>query len=187
MFSLFIKRRLLCQKETFGEYITEWVKIKKGVVEETTYLSYTESIENLIIKYKDYDLSNKYLSNLSPKVFQAYLNSLAKRYSQATIKKIWQIIKQCVKYGEIQKELKENLTVSVKIPLESNVAVKKKDIPFINEQQLNQLYNLLDNFQDINNIYRYKNSNNAHALILIAYTGMRIGELTALKWKNVFI
>ena len=32
---------------------------------------------------------------------------------------------------------------------------------------------------------RNKNSNNAHAIILIAYTGMRVGEMTALKWKNV--
>ena len=32
---------------------------------------------------------------------------------------------------------------------------------------------------------RNKNSNNAHVIILIAYTGMRVGEMTALKWKNV--
>jgi integrase len=73
----------------------------------------------------------------------------------------------------------------VKVPLESKVAVKKRAIQFVNSDELNSLYDLLENSTDKRNVHRYKNSNNAHAIILIAYTGMRVGEMTALKWKNV--
>ncbi len=171
---------------TFGEYILEWVKFKKGTIEKTTYEGYYTNIKTMIIDYKDYDLNNKTLNNLSPRVFQMYLNSLANTYSRSTIKRIWILIKQCVRYGEIQKDIKPNTLLMVKVPLESNVAVKKKEIPFINNDELDQLYDLLENYTDESkNVHRFKYSNNAHAVILIAYTGMRVGEMIALKWRNV--
>ena len=173
------------QNTTFGEYIKDWISIKHNVVEDSTYYVYEDIIHSLLLNYKDYDLANKQLHNLSPKVFQLYLNSLAENYSRASITKIWQLITQCVKYGESQDEIKSNTLNMVKVPLESKVAVKKREIPFVNSDELNSLYDLLENSTDKRNVHRYKNSNNAHAIILIAYTGMRVGEMTALKWKNV--
>ena len=173
------------QITTFGDYMLDWIKMKKNTIEQSTYYVYLDLINSLLINYKEYDLCNKQLHNLSPKVFQEYLNSLAEKYSRASILKIWQLIKQCVTYGETQNELNTNLLVMVKVPSESNVAVKKKEIPFINNSQLDALYELIDNYTDQNNVHRYRNSNNAHAIMLIAYSGMRVGEMTALKWKNV--
>lgn len=175
----------ISQSTTFGQYISEWITLKYNVVEESTYYVYLDLINSLLVNFKDYDLANKQLHNLSPKVFQLYLNALAEQYSKASITKIWQLISQCVKYGESQNEIKPNTLNMVKVPTESNVAVKKREIPFINNDQLDKLYDLLDNYTDKNNVRRYKKSNNAHAIILIAYTGMRVGEMTALKWKNV--
>ena len=172
---------------TFGEYILDWVKIKENVIEKSTYDGYNTLIDSMIISFDGYDLANKTLTNLSPMVFQAYLNSLAEKYARSSITKIWQLIRQCVKYGETQEEIKPNTMSMVKVPLESYVAVKKKEIPFVDNDELNRLYDLLENYTDKKNVHRYRNSNNAHAIILIAYTGLRVGEMTALKWKNVNI
>lgn len=87
--------------------------MKKNTIEQSTYYVYLDLINSLLINYKEYDLCNKQLHNLSPKVFQEYLNSLAEKYSRASILKIWQLIKQCVTYGETQNELNTNLLVMV--------------------------------------------------------------------------
>lgn len=174
----------ISHKTSFGNYITNWLAFKQNEVEQTTYEAYEDLINNMIIKYEDFELAKKQIGSLTPMMFQQYLNSLAKNYSRASITKIWALIKQCVKYGEKMNELPPNITYMVKVPIESKVAHKKKDIPFLSMEQADTFFDVL-NYRDINNVQRYKHSNNAHALILILYTGMRAGEMIALKWKNV--
>ncbi len=174
----------ISEKTLFGDYISNWLTFKQNEVEQTTYEAYGDLINNMIIKYKGYNLANKQIASLNPRVFQAYLNSLASKYSRASITKIWAIIKQCIKYGENQHELPQNSTYMVKVPIESKVAHKKKEVPFLSIDQADTFYDVL-NYRDTNNVKRYWHSNNAHALILILYTGMRVGEMIALKWKNV--
>lgn len=173
-------------KTTFGEYISDWLLFKEGDIEQTTYEKYESFIDCMILRYKNHNLANTQIGSLSPRLFQQYLNTLAKQYSRASIIKIWSIIKQCVKFGELQNELPINTTAMVKVPIESKVAHKKKEITFLDESQADILYQTLD-YRDKNNVRRYYNSPNAHALILILYSGMRAGELIALKWKNVDI
>lgn len=179
-----IKHLEISPKTLFGDYILDWLTFKQGEIEQTTYQTYEDLINSMVIKFGFYNISTKQISQLSPKVFQKYLNSLALQYSRSSITKIWVIIKQCLKYGELQNELPSNLATMVKVPLESKVAVKKKEIPFLTMEQANIFYDMLE-YKDERNISRFKTSNNAHALVLILYTGMRVGELIALKWKNV--
>ena len=89
-----------------------------------------------------------------------------------------------VKVGEVKNEIPINTTAFVKVPIESQVAVKKKNIPFLSEDDAELLYNTLK-IRYKNGDFKYKE--NAHALILIMYSGMRISEMTSLRWKNVDI
>lgn len=175
---------LLSDKTTFGEYISEWLKSKQKNIEPTTYDCYETIISSQILNFKDYDLANIQLHNLNSKVFQKYLDALAKKYSRATIKKTWVLIRQCIKVGEVKNEIPMNTTAFVKVPIESQVAVKKKNIPFLSEADAELLYNTLK-MRYKNGDFKYKE--NAHALILIMYSGMRISEMTSLRWKNVDI
>ena len=175
---------LLSDKTTFGEYISEWLKSKQKNIEPTTYDCYETIISSQILNFRDYDLANIQLHNLNSKVFQKYLDVLAKKYSRATIKKTWVLIRQCIKVGEVKNEIPINTTAFVKVPIESQVAVKKKNIPFLSEDDAELLYNTLK-IRYKNGDFKYKE--NAHALILIMYSGMRISEMTSLRWKNVDI
>ena len=175
---------VLDNKTTFGEYIQEWLRTKRSSIEPTTYDCYETMINSQILNFKVYDICNIQLNNLSSKKFQEYLDALATKYSRATIKKIWVLIKQCVKVGEIKREIPLNCTAFVKVPIESEVAVKKKNVPFLTKQDADSLYNTL-NIVYNNGVKKY--NENAHAIILIMYSGMRVSEMTSLRWKNVDI
>lgn len=176
------KQFILNDKTTFGEYISNWLLTKKKNIEPTTYDCYEIMIREQILNYKDFNLSDTQLHNINRDVFQKYLDSLANNYSRATIQKIWVIIKQCISYAEINEDIKPNSTKLVKLPIESNVKNKKKEIPFLSMDDANKLYEI-SKLTFSNGEYVY--GNNSKAIILIMYTGMRVSEMVALKWKNV--
>ena len=128
-------------KTTFGEYIQYWLTTKQKTLEPTTYDCYETMISSQIINFKNYDIANQQLHNLSTAKFQKYLDTLAAQYSRSTIVKIWAIIKQCIKYAEIEDVVPLHCTDLVKVPLESQVAVKKKEIPFLSLEEADKLYN----------------------------------------------
>ena len=167
----------LTNKTTFGEYILNWLESKRTIIEPTTYDCYETMINSLIINFKGYDISTLQMQQINQNEFQEYLNALAKKYARSTISKIWVIIKECIKYAEVKKEIQSNTTTFVKVPIESNVKVKKKEIPFLSMEDADKLYN----------VAKSGYGNNAQALMLIMYTGMRVSEAIALKWENVDI
>lgn len=168
-------------RTTFGEYAEKWLLSKKTSLEPRTYDSYESIVKANIQGFKDYNIANIQLHNLSSEKFQKYLDALSNKYAHSTIQKIWAVIKSCVKYGELNKDLPLNTTATVNMPKESACAVAKKEIPFLNQEDLDQLYNALDaTYYNGTKVY----GNNARAIILIAYTGCRISEIIALKWKN---
>lgn len=174
---------VLSEKTTFGEYISEWlVKTKLNTLEPTTYDCYETMISSQILSYKTYNLADKQLHQLSSDVFQKYLNSLAEHFSRSTIKKIWTIIKQCINYAEIKGEIQPNTTKLVKIPSESAVSVKKKDIPFLSKEDAELFYEAAQVTKP-NGVSLY--GINASIAIFIMYSGLRVSEALALKWKNV--
>ena len=169
-------------KTTFGEYIQNWLLTKKSSIEDSTYDCYETMIQSQIIKFRDFDLGNVQLQNLSSNIFQKYLDALATKYSRATIHKIWVIIKECVKYGEIHEELPYNTTKLVNVPKESSCKVKRKEVPFLSIEDANKLYEVSnEKFSNGELIY----GSNAKTIVLIMYTGVRVSEIVALKWKNV--
>ena len=73
----------------------------------------------------------------------------------------------------------------VRLPKESNVAVKAKEIPFIDENDMNILYN--EAFHTIGSNKRCMYGNASKLLVLIMYTGLRVSEACALRWEDVDI
>ena len=172
----------LSDKTTFGEYISQWLSKRQPLLESQTYDCYETMINSELLNFKPYDLANVQLHNLTSEKLQQYLNALSKKYSRATIEKMWVLIKKCIKYGEVRQEIAPNTTLDVNVPIESNVAIKKKDIPFLSMEDMEALYQVI-NLRNKNGTLKFQE--NAHALILIMYSGMRISEMTGLRWKNV--
>lgn len=170
---------------TFGEYVLAWLESIRTGIEATTYQSYLDAVNARLINYKAYDLANVKLSELSDKMFQDYLNSLAEKYSLNSIKKVWGLIKTCVQYAEAKKDIKPlYLKVTVTTPSEANVSVKKKDISIPSAEEVQMIYE--EAMSSCSNGAK-KYGNAAYVIILIMYTGMRVSEAIGLQWKDVDI
>lgn len=172
-------------KQTFGEYMLSWLESIRTGIEATTYQSYLDAVNARLINYKIYDLANVRLKDLKDKMFQDYLDSLAERYSLNSIKKVWGLIKTCVRYAEAKKDIEPLfLDVTVKTPSEANVSVKKKEISIPSAEEVQMIYE--EAMRTCANGAR-KYGNAAYVITLIMYTGMRVSEAIGLQWKDVDI
>ena len=167
----------------FGDYILTWLEGIKSGIELTTYNSYLDAINTRLINFTEYDLANVEMSALSDAMIQSYLNVLATKYSLNSIKKTYGLIKKCLRYAEVKKEIEPlNLDITVKMPSEANVAVKKKEINVPTVEEVNMICK--EAYSCCKNGAR-KYGNASQVVVFIAYTGLRVSEAIGLQWKNV--
>lgn len=171
----------------FKDYALEWLyKTKSKTLKQQTYDNYELLIETSLGK-----IANMNIRSLNDDVIQSWLNIMADKYSLGTIRKIWSVVRQCIKYGVVRDELPKINLELIYVPSEEKVSHKKKNVEFATIQDINALYKEAFRKKDYNyNNYGAANSeyvygNNARAIIIIMYTGVRTSELCALKWKNV--
>ncbi len=171
----------------FKDYALEWLyKTKSKTLKQQTYDNYELLIETSLGK-----ISTINIKSLNDDVIQSWLNIMADEYSLGTIKKIWSIVRQCIKYGVVRDELPKINLELIYMPSEEKVSHKRKNVEFATIQDVNALYKEAfrkkdynyNNFELVNSEYVY--GNNARAIIIIMYTGVRTSELCALKWGNV--
>ena len=165
---------------SFKEYSLEWLnKTKSKKIKQQTYDNYELLLETSLGK-----LANINIKALNDDVIQSWLNDMTTEYSMGTIKKLWSIVRQCIKYGVVRYELPKINLELIYTPSEENVAHKKKNVAFATIDDVNALYK--EAFRTKNdNIDEYLYGNNARAIIIIMYTGVRTSELCALKWESV--
>lgn len=144
----------------FNYYIELWLMQKRVLVKESTISRYSE-IVNLYIKPY---FGNLYINKISDKLIIDYLNKLntSKRLSNKTIRDIFVLMKQILKYA--------NINVNIKLPKKEKCEIKI----LTKEDQL-----ILERY--ICNNLSFCNL----GILISLYTGIRIGELCSLKWENI--
>ena len=166
----------------FLDYCSQWLKTMYKQVADTTFDQYDLTIKNKIENYTGYDLANKQLKGLNAEVFTDYFASLAKQYSKASINKTWSVIRRVLIMGFNNKDIPQFNVEMVKIPKEREVKVKKKVIPFITFEDMEELYKVAYS-KDSTGKYIYGNA--SKVIVFIMYSGVRIGEAIGLTWKDV--
>lgn len=154
-------------KKQFKVCIDKWLLSKKPVIKETTYSKYINIIDSHIRP----KLGNIPINKINSELLSEFVNNEMEygnletkgKLNNNTVREIINILKQILKYNEIY----------IQIPLPHST---KKDIVILNENERNKLER-----------YLLLNDNNRYTLgiLLTLYTGMRIGEICALKWKNI--
>ena len=142
-----------------GEWVNMWFA-SQGVLKPTTRRVYKSHIENNIIPH----LGNIPLKNLNCDRLQDFVNSL--ELSAATVKTVFTILKSALKAGE-DKGLIGNIWSRVKLPKKERRIVK-----VLSSKEQTQLENTLSRGVDT-------------GILISLYTGLRIGEVCALKWKDI--
>lgn len=175
------------KQETFYHYCKHWIEDIKpndgSDTKQVTIDSYADMLDNRI---KDTFLGNTQIASLSEDIFQDYIDDYCvkqKEYSRGTIKRTQSLLNQICEYMyETDKYAPCNYMEDIIIPSEKNVKTKRRKVPFLEESDMLKLY---DEFQKMHSTGKSKYGLNAHMVIFIMYTGLRISEALALKWKDV--
>lgn len=180
--TLIVNSPVKIQKDTLYEYMLNWLKTYKvAEVRGNTYDAIEYCIESRV---KPYDISRIQMCNLTTEVLQKYINEITnneKKYSHATIKKTYDTINNCLTHAVGLGDLVKNPMDFVKMPSKDNVQTQEKTIEFFDQEDIDKLF--------IEAQKKYRNGelvySNGYIIILIMYTGMRIGECLGLTWGDV--
>lgn len=165
---------LFKKKILYKDWLWYWMQKKKDYIKESTYSNYSNIISNHIIP----ELGNIKLSNLNNKLIQEYLINKYKTgrldgnggLSYKTIRDIIAVVKSSLKYA-IKEEMINNINLDFTYPKIGN-----KD----------KIYIMPKKDQERLITYIKKNENTRNLGILLSlYSGIRIGELCALQWKDI--
>lgn len=154
--------------KTFSLYIDEWLTVNRSTVKESTLVKYVSIINNHIKPYL-----GKYSANIiSSKLIGEFSNRLLyeEKLSPKTVKDILVLLKSIVKF------------TAHSIPQMSNIEIvypkdNKSEMKILSKSEQNRLINYL-----LSNIDLCK-----FGVLLSMMTGLRIGEICALKRKNISI
>lgn len=144
-----------------------YVQAKKTYLKESTYARYSNLIDNHIKE----TIGLKEMNDLTNKDFQLFCDEeLAKGTSIIVIREIILLIKLAIK-----REAKINGTQPLFINLDLPSITKKKKIQILSRNDQKSIIN-----------YIMKNEKQKYSgIILSLLTGLRIGELCALKWTDI--
>ena len=152
--------------KTVAEWLDEWMHdYKKLVLKPTSYINYMGYIDRQIVpmlgKYK--------LKDLRTDIVQKFIQDLVKLdLATGTIYGIVKVLKSAIKQAYINGMISKNVTYGVTMPKNEKIPRKA----FTPEQQ---------------NIFleAAKGGEHSEAFILSLFTGMRIGEVLALRWSDI--
>lgn len=164
----------------FCKEYEDWLyTIKKYMVKESTF-DRIETTYRTMIKPK---FGRMGLDNVSARYVQTYINQLAKMYSYSSVKKCYEALNEFYKHMVRYKVTLENPIEFVTIPRKEYYEVKEKEITIPSRDEVQRL---IDNTYAVkdNGEYRFCQIH-THGIILIIYTGLRAGELLALKWSDI--
>lgn len=158
---------------TIEEFMKKWLfEIKKNEIKPSSFQSYEATFRNYV--KSSYIAGLKVYSVKSIQI-QEYYNKLGKTKSYSQIKKLNKLLKQFFFYAEKEGFILRNPCNNISIPNKCDKKSVKEEIEYFNENEIKQLKKAFTG-------HKYEN------LILMALgTGLRQGELLALKWKNVHL
>lgn len=175
------------EKIILSDYIMTWLKsVKKNSVKETSYNSLIDTVKYYI---EPFDIGTMQMGTLSSEVIQQHFNYMASKYSMSAIKKVKSLLNMVFKYALIKNDISKDPMLVVEIPSPDNVKQPSK-IEILNDEQMDLLFEEANRVNipssRINGAIGtpvYKGTNK-YIIILILYTGMRIGEALGLKWSD---
>ena len=151
---------------TLSKIIYEWLEFSKNSIKKSTYQKYESIIRNHI---ESSNLGKTSISNISTSAMVSYSDSLLKKgkLSAKSINDILTVIGLALSYAEGKYQISKPKIIYIR------VVKQEMRVLSLNEQSILEKYL----YSDLNN---YK-----MGILLALYTGMRVGELCALRWEDV--
>lgn len=184
-------------KMSFYMYCHNWLfKWRKKEIKATT-LDYYESIMDNAIKGTQLGSKQiKQINETKKQTVEAWLeqclSNYAAKHSKSTVDGLYTILNQVCKYGYGQDDFSYNYMVNVEKITEKSVSVKKVEKDSLTTEQFLKLWNEMERvntaeFRINGAVGTYVYGLLAYALVFQGFTGLRWGEISNIKWKDINI
>ena len=158
--------------KSIGYIISEYLNIHKSNIKYSTYARYIEIADSHLIP----DLGKMDISDFSCETGRQYVSKLLDSgcrdgtgLSSKTVKDIISVLKLVLKYAEEKKYI-SSAPVDFSVPKQSHAPIQ-----VLSPNQIERLESFI-----FSSVDSYK-----LGIYLCLYTGMRIGEVCALQWKDI--
>ncbi|OHX28356.1 integrase [Streptococcus phage Javan273] len=158
---------------TFGELVKEWKISHSKNVKARTMLVYNHPIE----KITEFISPDVLVKNIDTRILQSFIDDLRNRYSDNTVNLIKQPLNMILKYAVRMEYIQTNPMKNVVTPKRKKMTKKQLEEKYLETEQ-NQ--KIIEELRDP--IYGNHIANFAEIIFL---TGMRPGELLALRWDHI--
>lgn len=146
------------------EVVTEqWLKYKKNTVKKSTYYNYSYSVA----KYLYPSFAGKNITKI--KNYNNFIEELSDTLSPKTVRDIVTKLKEIINFYEEEHNTKLN--------------IKKMSLPKMNKKEIQILSN--KEKQKLEKYCIEQNSLKSLGILICLNTGLRIGEVCALRWENI--
>lgn len=165
------------ENRKFKEFADEWmITTQKPKLKPLSYDRKATTLTHQVYPY----IGGIQISRLTHTQIQKMVNELnARGLSYSTIKKAYEAVSACLRYYRIKTSTSRNPCEGIALP-----EAKKKqssDIMFFNAQERKKIVaEATREYSSGTRVYRL-----GWVFVLMMYTGMRIGELCALTWKDI--
>ncbi len=158
------------ERITVEEYILDWLTtVKVNELKPRSYDTLEATIQNYVLPHVGF----YGVADLTGDIIQKELiNTLSQKgFSYSTIKKAYDALNACLKFATLRRAIPFNPMQTVAKP--SQKQFPKKEIEILTGEELKRLVSVAPNAG------RY-----GQAIVVMAYTGLRVGEAIALRWKD---
>ena len=151
------------RRKNFRVVTEEWLKYKKNTVKKSTYYNYSYSVEKYLYpKFADQDISQI-------KDYNDFIEKLTDTLAPKTVRDIITKLKEIINFYEEEHNTKLN--------------IKKMSLPKMNKKEIQILSN--KEKQKLEKYCIQQNDLKSLGILICLNTGLRVGEVCALRWENV--
>ena len=160
----------------FDKYITNWLnKVKSIELKDTSF----DRLENTIINHIIPNIGHYQTNDITDELIQTELiNKKIKDMSYSSIKKIYDALNACFKYAVSRRNLRFNPMLTVSLP--KKFQFETKEVTIFTNEEIQKLIEVA-NLRYATGALKYKNG---WGIIMMIYSGLRMGEALALKWSD---
>lgn len=153
------------------EYFWKWYEtFKEPIISARTKKSY-ENTYSVLKKY----FNGKALSDITRTTYQTFLTEYGKTHAKETIQKINVHVRACVKNALYDKLIPRDFTERTSVVFDKT---RTQQIEYLNIAQMKKLVEYISS--SLNTHFTSK-----YMILLAVYTGMRLGELQGLQWRDI--
>lgn len=164
-------------KRSVEGYMTDWLNdVKQNELKPSSFDRLEQTCKYQVFPF----IGTLQMGMVTPEDVQGVINKLVdKGFSYSTIKKAYNAMNACFTFASERDAIRKNPCRRISLP--KNREKEISDVVFYDDGQIEAIEKAAM-VKYGNGVYKYQNG---WYIILLLYTGLRIGELLALKWENV--